>query len=120
MKVMADLLVVLMHLMVVLTALTSSYLLAAVTGLVAGMNLGVGHNFQHQKNNFRRYYMELATFPTTDWRLIHILSHHMFTNTYNDSETQGVYPMVDFNAHRDKGVCYRRLSQAMVHVRGVQ
>ncbi len=54
-RFMADVLVVLMHLMLVLTAYTGSYLMAVATGIVTGMNLGMGHNFQHQKNNFRRW-----------------------------------------------------------------
>ncbi len=62
--------------------------------------------------------MELATFGTSDWRLLHVLSHHMFTNTYNDYETQGVFPMVDFNVHSHKGLARRRFQQLVsIHVR---
>ena len=40
---------------------------AAVTaGIVNGSFIGIGHNFLHQKDNFRRYYQDISGFSSVD------------------------------------------------------
>ncbi len=54
-KLMADCMVVVFHLMLLCTACTGSYLVALVTGMILGITVGFGHNFHHQNDNFRRH-----------------------------------------------------------------
>ncbi len=113
MLLIADSLVLAFHLLLVAAGLAGSKVLALAAGLVLGMHVSTAHNFLHLKDKtagFRRYYLDLAAFNSTDWRLLHFLSHHLFTNTYNDFEVQSLYPLLDFNANKEKGFLHRHLS----------
>ena len=46
--------------------------------------MGTGHNFFHQRNNWRAHYFDLSLFSTRYWRVSHALSHHLFPNTLLD------------------------------------
>ena len=60
------------------------------------MNTSAAHNFFHQKDSWRRYYWDLSLLSSRDWRVTHMLSHHLHTNTYNDIEIYGIEPFVAF------------------------
>jgi fatty acid desaturase len=62
-------------------------MIAAATGVVNGMFIGIGHNFMHQADNFRRHYQNISGFNSPQFRMHHALSHHPYTNTVVDAET---------------------------------
>ena len=49
-------------------------------------------------------------FSSTDWRILHFLSHHLFSCTYNDFEVQSFYPLMDWNSGNEKGFVHAKLS----------
>lgn len=49
-----------------------------------------------------RYYLDFSVFSSTDWRILHFLSHHLFSCTYNDFEVQSCYPILDWNSGEGK------------------
>jgi hypothetical protein len=61
-------------------------MIAAVTGVLNGAFIGIGHNFMHQADNFRRHYMNISGFNSNEFRMHHALSHHPYTNTVMDAE----------------------------------
>ena len=66
---------------------TAAGLLGAMaTGVLNGLFVGIGHNFLHQANNFRRLYQDLSGFSSPRFRMHHALSHHPYTNTVMDAE----------------------------------
>jgi len=81
MLIIQDGLVVAFHVLLALTIYTGWFSLMFVSGLVLGMCTSAAHNFFHQKDNFRRYYWDISTMNSTDWRITHMLSHHVFTNS---------------------------------------
>jgi len=63
------------------TAYTASWGLAILAGMFLGMNVISAHNFFHLRDNFRRHYWDVSMFNSTDWRITHVLSHHVYANT---------------------------------------
>ena len=63
---------------------------AIATGVLNGFFVGIGHNFLHQANNFRRLYQDLSGFSSPHFRMHHVLSHHPYTNTVLDAEINGL------------------------------
>jgi sphingolipid 8-(E/Z)-desaturase len=65
-----------------------------------GLFIGIGHNFMHQKSNFRRYYLDVSGFSCAEFRMHHALSHHPYTNTIMDAELNSLIPLgVSFFPH---------------------
>jgi len=69
------------HAMFYLTMTTGWFSLALMTGFLLGMSTSAAHNFFHQRDSFRRFYWDASMFNSNDWRISHMLSHHLFTNT---------------------------------------
>lgn len=40
--------------------------------------MGVGHNFMHQRDVIWRYAFDVTAFGHREWRVSHVLSHHLF------------------------------------------
>jgi len=76
-----DSLFITFHMALLATAYTGSWSLAALAGVLLGMNMMVAHNFFHLRDNFRRYYWDASMFNSTEWRISHVLSHHVCANT---------------------------------------
>ncbi len=83
-----------------------SWALTITAGIVLGMSTTVAHNFFHQKRTFRRYYWDLSFFNSSDWQITHAMSHHLYTNTFNDFETTNFYPFINFYS-MDKNFVHR-------------
>ncbi|RZB40751.1 Cyt-b5 and/or FA desaturase domain containing protein [Asbolus verrucosus] len=69
-------------------------------GILAGFFLGcvtiASHNYFHKKDNFRMYYFNLSLMQTREWRISHVLSHHLHTNTIDDMEITMNEPILPF------------------------
>ncbi|KAL1494198.1 hypothetical protein ABEB36_009832 [Hypothenemus hampei] len=76
------------------------YLKSLVLGFISGICLAllaiIAHNFFHKKDNFRRYYFDLCMMSSKEWRISHVLSHHMYTNTISDMEISSLEPFLQY------------------------
>lgn len=80
----------------VLALRNESFLLAALGGLTYTWTGIAGHNFFHQRDNYRMYYFNLLFMSYRDWRITHVLSHHLFPNSYLDFEMLLIEPILDW------------------------
>lgn len=53
-----------------------------------------GHNYLHRRDNFRMYYINLIFHSFRDWRIGHVLSHHLFPNSLLDMELYAFEPFL--------------------------
>lgn len=102
--------------LMVSAALNNSLTLALVAGLVLGMNTSAAHNFFHQADSWRRFYWDLSVLSSRDWRVTHMLSHHLHTNTYNDIEISGLEPIIHFLPSSNKNMIQKCLSHIYIQV----
>jgi len=63
-----------------------SYLLGILSGLCFALTIVAAHNYSHRRDNFRMYYSDICFEESRLWRIIHVLSHHLFTNTIADMQ----------------------------------
>ena len=96
-------------------AMSGNIWVALAAGFVLGMSTTSSHNFFHQKSTFRRYYWDLSCFNSTDWRISHMLSHHLHTNTYCDIETTSMFPFLDWWPRADKHWMHKIMSPLYYH-----
>lgn len=80
--------------------LLAVYFRSFSVGLLAGMCLAMlavaSHNFFHQRDNFRRFYFDFSMMSSKEWRISHVLSHHMYTNTISDLEISSLEPFLQY------------------------
>ena len=48
------------------------------------------------KDNFRMYYFDISIMSSKEWRISHVLSHHMYPNTIWDMEIYVIEPFLQF------------------------
>ncbi|XP_023014222.2 cytochrome b5-related protein [Leptinotarsa decemlineata] len=69
-------------------------------GIIAGACLAMltvaAHNYLHQKDNFRMYYFQFSLQQVREWRISHVLSHHLHTNTIDDLEISLLEPLLQY------------------------
>lgn len=66
--------------------------LAILGGLFLTWTGVCGHNYIHQRDNFRMKYMNLIFMSYRDWRVSHCLSHHLYPNSLLDIELSMMEP----------------------------
>uniref|UniRef100_V5GUG9 Cytochrome b5-related protein n=1 Tax=Anoplophora glabripennis TaxID=217634 RepID=V5GUG9_ANOGL len=91
-----DALLFLLFLFSVLTVRYWSYGLGVIAGVLLGMVTIASHNFIHRKNNFRMYYFQFSLQQVREFRISHILSHHLHTNTIDDLEMSLLEPLLEY------------------------
>lgn len=67
----------------------------------------MSHNFLHKADNWRMYTANFALMTTRDLRIHHILSHHMYPNSYADLEVTYYEPYYKWLPTHAKGWYYR-------------
>eukprot|EP00756_Hemistasia_phaeocysticola_P007624 Hpha_TRINITY_DN14339_c0_g1::TRINITY_DN14339_c0_g1_i2::g.86922::m.86922 len=77
-------------------SLPQSVALTVVTGILNALFIGVGHNFLHQADSFRRHYLDVSGLNSATFRMHHAISHHPYTNTVIDAELNGALPQLSF------------------------
>ena len=103
--------------LLVASGLKQSWQLACLAGLVLGMNTSCAHNFFHQSDmQWRRFYFDLSLLSSRDWRVSHMLSHHLHTNTYNDIEIYGIEPFLNFLPSPNKNWIQRYLVHLYINL----
>ncbi|XP_041970441.1 cytochrome b5-related protein-like [Aricia agestis] len=60
------------------------------------------HNYIHRRTNWRMYLFNLSMWSYRDFRVSHVLSHHLYTNTLMDAEISFLEPFLYFNPRADK------------------
>jgi hypothetical protein len=55
-------------------------------GQFVGWSANFAHNFVHQKDNWRMYTANISMMSWRDFRVFHVMSHHLYTNTWSDLE----------------------------------
>ncbi|CAK1546131.1 unnamed protein product [Leptosia nina] len=85
---------------------TESYWLGMLAYLSASLSLAwilvAAHNYIHKATNFRMYYFNLALWSYRDFRVSHVLSHHLYTNTLMDLEVSGFEPIIFWNPRKER------------------
>ncbi|KAI9010183.1 hypothetical protein DFJ74DRAFT_686289 [Hyaloraphidium curvatum] len=76
------------------SAYLRSRALALVGGVAGGFLIGIGHNYDHQKENWRRHYLDLCGSALEVFHVQHVLSHHVYANTMLDLENPNVYKLI--------------------------
>ena len=77
----------------ILSAMFNSVIFSISTGISLTL-LGISaHNFLHRRNNWRMLYLNLTGLNYQEWRISHVLSHHMFPNTFHDLEVSNFEPL---------------------------
>ncbi|XP_060523036.1 cytochrome b5-related protein-like isoform X2 [Cylas formicarius] len=71
-----------------------SFSVGILAGILLGLTAIAAHNFFHQKDNFRRFYFDFSMMSSREWRISHVLSHHMYTNTISDMEISSLEPFL--------------------------
>lgn len=84
----------------VLSAMYSSTFLAILSGFGMASLVAMAHNFFHRRDNWRMFYFQLSFLSVNDWRVSHVLSHHLFPNTTRDLEMTLFFPFFDWFPHR--------------------
>ncbi|XP_037039204.1 cytochrome b5-related protein-like [Bradysia coprophila] len=99
-----------LFLMFSFTIKTGSWIIAALTGLFVAWGFFVGHNFLHQKHNWRKIMINFSMMSYHDTRISHIFSHHVYTNTFNDLEVLLSEPIFTWFPIATKSFAQRYLS----------
>ncbi len=87
---------VLLFVFAILSAKFSNNLLAVITGCFIYIQIVIAHNYFHRKNNFRMYGINLSGADWYSGRITHVLSHHIYTNSYYDVEVTFLEPFLQF------------------------
>lgn len=66
---------------------------AMVCGLIYTWVGICGHNYLHLRDNYRMKYFNLLMMSYRDWRISHVLSHHMFPNSFLDCDILFMEPL---------------------------
>lgn len=94
----------------VAAAARSSFAIATLAGLSLALSTICSHNFIHTRHNWRIYYFCLSSLSIKNWKITHILSHHMYTNTAEDLEITLFEPFFQWLPTNDKLWVAKRLS----------
>lgn len=85
----------------VLTMLTAilaqrfqSFMMAILCSLFLTWTGVCGHNYLHRRNNYRMIYFNLIFNSFRDWRVSHVLSHHLYPNSMLDMELSSYEPIL--------------------------
>ncbi|KOB71313.1 Desaturase [Operophtera brumata] len=83
---------------------TSNYWASMASYLVASLSLAwvvvASHNYIHRKTNWRMYLFSLSLWSYRDFRVSHVLSHHLYPNTLMDLEVSAFEPIVFWNPRK--------------------
>uniref|UniRef100_A0A1A9X0P9 Cytochrome b5 heme-binding domain-containing protein n=1 Tax=Glossina brevipalpis TaxID=37001 RepID=A0A1A9X0P9_9MUSC len=65
----------------------SSKILMEVTAALSLCSLGIAaHNYFHRRDNWQMYTFNFTLLNFLEWRISHVMSHHIFTNSLQDLE----------------------------------
>jgi hypothetical protein len=79
-----------------LAASLNNYFIALFASVCLALLVVVGHNFIHQRNNWRMFVTNIGMMNCQDWRVFHAISHHMYPNSYHDMQIAGYEPTLNW------------------------
>jgi len=82
------------------TCKTGSVVFATGCGYSIFVLMGIGHNFFHQRDTPWRFLFDFSLYSSTDWRVSHAISHHLYPNLDLDLEASALEPFVSFMRNR--------------------
>lgn len=109
-KIMADLLLILTIGSCYWCATMNSLWVTIVPSLLLALLTIAAHNFMHRRDNFRMYYFNVSLLSYRDWRVSHVLSHHLFPNTLLDYELSIFEPFLKWAIYPRKNFLQKYLS----------
>ncbi|XP_039313567.1 cytochrome b5-related protein [Solenopsis invicta] len=110
-NLIADFLVTTTFVLSLVAALTHSYITIILAGIFLTWTTIAAHNYFHMRDNFRMYYFDLSMASSKNWRISHVMSHHMYTNTLWDYEIYVVEPFLQWFPRNDKSYFARVISE---------
>lgn len=63
-----------------------SFALLVPAAVTTAWTVIAAHNYFHRRDNFRMVYFNLAFLSYREWRISHVMSHHMYPNSLHDLE----------------------------------
>ncbi|XP_034238561.1 cytochrome b5-related protein-like [Thrips palmi] len=102
-----DALVAASFLAVAAAARCGCFALATLAALIISFATVCAHNFTHRRDNWRMYYKSLGFMSLSEWRVSHILSHHLYPNTLMDIEITMHEPLLQFLPTAEKPLVFR-------------
>ncbi|KAH0944819.1 hypothetical protein HN011_001180 [Eciton burchellii] len=106
-----DSLMIMTFVMSLAAVIVHSYILTVFAGIFLTWTTIAAHNFFHMKDNFRMYYFDLSTLSSRDWRISHVMSHHMYPNTLWDYEIYLAEPFLQWLPYKNKSFLTRMISR---------
>ncbi|XP_047528788.1 cytochrome b5-related protein-like [Vanessa atalanta] len=83
-----------------------NYFIATFWYIIASVSLAMltvtCHNFIHRRTNWRMYLFNMSMWSYRDFRVSHVISHHLYTNTLMDLEISSLEPFLFYNPREDK------------------
>ncbi|XP_053673890.1 cytochrome b5-related protein-like [Anopheles nili] len=87
-----DALLVSTVLMACLAAKLESYAVGLVCAICVSATIIAAHNFLHQRDNWRMFVFNIAFLSYREWRVSHVISHHLYPNSVLDMEISAIEP----------------------------
>ncbi|NP_001136324.1 cytochrome b5-related-like isoform X1 [Nasonia vitripennis] len=106
-KRIADSMVTMAILGAIIAVMTKSWMAIAFSALFLTWTVISAHNFFHMRDNFRMFYFDMSLMSSKEWRISHILSHHLYPNTLWDMEIYTLEPFIAYMPTKDKTLLYR-------------
>lgn len=92
-----------LFLLTILTAVLAQRYQSIVMAFLCGLFItwtGIcGHNYLHQRDNYRMIYFNVIFMSYRDWRISHALSHHLYPNSLLDIELSMFEPFLNYLPH---------------------
>ncbi|KAJ8929854.1 hypothetical protein NQ314_017458 [Rhamnusium bicolor] len=86
--------------------------LGVLSGILLGLLTIAAHNYIHRKDNWRMYYFQFSLMQVREFRISHVLSHHLYTNTIDDLEISLLEPLLQYLPVDKKPI--RRYAQCFI------
>ncbi|XP_067213340.1 cytochrome b5-related protein [Linepithema humile] len=93
------------------SALTHSYAAIVLASIFLTWTTVAAHNYFHMRDNFRMYYFDLSMISSKNWRITHVMSHHMYTNTMWDYEIYVAEPFLQWIPDKNKSYLIAMISR---------
>ena len=115
-NLIADFLVTTTILLSLAAVYMQSYLIIIAAGIFLAWTAIIAHNYFHMRDNFRMYYFDLCTMSSKEWRITHVMSHHIYPNTIWDYEIYAAEPFFQWLPYTKKSAVKSFISQLLVPV----
>ncbi|XP_050457101.1 cytochrome b5-related protein-like [Cataglyphis hispanica] len=101
-NLITDFLVAMTFVLSLAAAFVNSYAIIVFASIFLTWTTVAAHNYLHMRDNFRMYYFDLSVLSSKSWRISHVMSHHMYTNTLWDYQIYVVEPFLNWLPRKDK------------------